>query len=268
MNNLINGDCLERMKDIEDSSIDMVLTSPPYDNLRSYNGKSDEWNFEIFALAAKELSRVVKNGGVIVWIVGDATVNCSETGTSFRQALYFKDVCGLNLHDTMIYQKSGFTAVGSLKTRYASVFEYMFVFTKGKIKTFNPIKDRKNKYAGQKISGTVRQVDGSFKKKSTAGRKISEYGQRLNIWKINAGYMQSTTDKIAYEHPAIFPDVLAHDHIMSWSNEFDTILDPFMGSGTTGKMAKQLNRKFIGIEKDPEYFKIAEKRINGNLTNK
>ena len=248
------GDCLERMKEIPDGSVDLTVTSPPYDNLRTYNNTLD-WGEHVWKPVLQELFRVTKDGGVVVWIVNDATIKGSETGTSFRQALYFKE-CGFNLHDTMIWEKQTFTATGALKTRYAQVFEYMFVFTKGKVKTFNPIKDRLTK-GKRKKHGTVRQSDGTTKKQSSIGKVYSEKeAQRFNVWKINTEC--SNNNRF---HPAQFPEQLANDHIISWSNEGDTVLDCFMGSGTTGKMAKLNNRKFIGIEKDETYFKIAQDRI-------
>jgi site-specific DNA-methyltransferase (adenine-specific) len=251
LNKLICGDCLIVMKDIPDGSIDMVLTSPPYDNLRTYNGSLD-WGEHIWKPVIKELFRIIKDGGVVVWVVGDATIKGSETGTSFKQALYFKEV-GFNLHDTMIYQKTGCAHPDF--TRYYQQFEYMFIFTKGEIKTFNQICDRKNKSAGRKPWGTERQKDGTTREawNRKSGVVVKEYGARYNVWQI-----PNVTDRI---HPATFPEKLAHDHIISWSNEGDTILDPFAGSGTVGKMAKQLNRNCILIEKDPAYCEIAEKRI-------
>ncbi len=255
---LILGDCLEKLKSLPDNSVDLTVTSPPYDNLRSYNGKND-WDFEKFKHVANEIFRVTKKGGVVVWVVGDATVKGSETGTSFKHALYFKD-CGFNLHDTMIYQKQGISFPET--NRYYPIFEYMFVFTKGKPKTFNLIRDRRNKQVGKINTGTQREIDGSIKKQSGHGKHyVSEFGVRFNIWEIGSGYGKSTTDKEAFQHPAIFPEALAAGHIISWSNPGDTVLDPFMGSGTTGKMAKMLNRNFIGIEREPEYFKICEARI-------
>jgi site-specific DNA-methyltransferase (adenine-specific) len=255
MINLMLGDCLERMKEIPDGSIDLTVTSPPYDNLRTYNNTLD-WGEHVWKPVLQDLFRVTKQGGVVVWVVGDATIKGSETGTSFKQALYAKD-CGFNLHDTMIWNKGNFTAVGALKTSYAPVFEYMFVFGKGRPKTFSPIKDRKNKHFGDKYHQTVRQADGTTKDGHGKGKKrIAEFGQRHNIWFIHPE--QSNSKRC---HPAQFPEQLARDHIISWSNEGDTILDCFMGSGTTGKMAKQLNRNFIGIEKDETYFKIAQERI-------
>ena len=252
---LWHGDCLELMKNITDGSVDLTVTSPPYDNLRTYNGNIDQWNFEKFKAIAKELYRVTADGGVVVWIVADATIKGSETGTSFRQALWFMD-CGFNLHDTMIWSKPSFTAVGTLKTRYASTFEYMFIFSKGRPKTFNPIKDRKNNTAGSKIDGTIRQSDGSFKRKHGGGKKVvAEFGHRYNVWNMPAAVANKTG------HPAPFPEQLANDHIISWSNEGDTVLDCFMGSGTTGIACVNTNRRFIGIELDEGYFNIAKKRI-------
>ena len=246
---LHNGDCLELMKDIPDGSVDLTVTSPPYDNLRTYNGNIDQWNFEKFQAIAKELYRVTADGGVVVWIVADATVKGSETGTSFRQAIYFMD-CGFNLHDTMIWEKTGSGALGSTLC-YAQNFEYMFVFSKGKPKSLNLIKDRENVVK----SGTVK-VNSAIKADKSQGFRTIErqpFGKRNNIWRFD-------TQKNS-EHPAPFPEQLANDHIVSWSNEGDTVLDCFMGSGTTGKMALLNSRNFIGIELDPTYFDIAQKRI-------
>jgi site-specific DNA-methyltransferase (adenine-specific) len=252
INKIHNMDCVEGMRMLPDNSVDLTVTSPPYDNLRTYNGFT--WDFEA---VAKELYRVTKQGGVVVWIVADATIKGSETGTSFKQALFFKE-CGFNLHDTMIWEKFGFTATGSLAVRYAPVFEYMFVFSKGKPKCFNPIKDKPNKNAGKFINGTNRQKDGSTRKISGCGKKkIHEFGQRYNVWHIDGAKGNKSG------HPAPFPEQLASDHIISWSNEGDTVLDPFMGSGTTAKMALLNGRNFIGFEISEEYCKIAEERING-----
>lgn len=236
-------------REIPDASIQLTVTSPPYDNLRKYNGYT--WDFEA---VARELYRVTKRGGVVVWIVADATVNGSETGTSFRQALYFKE-CGFNLHDTMIWNKGAFSAVGTLQTRYASVFEFMFVFTRGKISIFNPLKDRPNKSAGRKMHGTIRQIDGSVKPISNPGVILSDFGQRFNVWEMPAEMRRGI------EHPAPFPEGLAQDHILSWSNPGCTVLDPFVGSGTTGKMAVLNGRSFIGIDISGEYMELSQDRI-------
>ena len=255
---LMQGDCLERMKEIEIGSVDLTVTSPPYDNLRSYNGNNAHWGEHAWKAVIADLYRVTKDGGVVVWVVGDATVKGSETGTSFKQALWAIE-CGFNLHDTMIWNKGSFTAIGALKTRYAQTFEYMFVFTKGRPKTFNPIKDRINKVKG-KIGGKLRLSTGDMRQMSTHGKQRAEYGQRFAIWD------QPPCGGNKTGHPAPFPEQLANDHIISWSNEGDTVLDPFMGSGTTGKMALLNGRDFIGIEKDLDYFNIAQTRIEEAVT--
>jgi len=255
---LIHDDALIALTKLEENSIDLTVTSPPYDNLRTYNGNNDQWSEQVWKDCIEELYRVTKEGGVVVWVVGDATIKGSETGTSFKQALWALE-CGFNLHDTMIWEKQTFTDTGSLRVRYGNVFEYMFIFSKGRPKTFNALKDRLNKQPGKKKHGTVRQKDGSLKPISSIGKKIGLYGQRFNVWNINTEVSNSKRC-----HPAQFPEQLAHDHIISWSNEGDTVLDCFMGSGTTGKMAKQLGRNFIGIELDKTYFDIATKRIGDN----
>jgi DNA modification methylase len=245
------GDCLEVMKALPDGCVDLTVTSPPYDNLRKYNG----YTFD-FEPTARELYRVTKPGGVVVWVAGDATINGSETGTSFRQALYFKEI-GFNLHDTMIYQKIAPGSAGSLKC-YLQTFEYMFVFSKGAAKTFNVIRDRKNVKAGQRSRSQARR-DISGNRKPHRDVLIPEYGRRFNVWLIDSA--NGCRDGFAIEHPAVFPEALARDHILSWSNPGDTVMDCFMGSGTTGKMAVLLDRNFIGIEISPEYMEIAKRRI-------
>ena len=249
--NLIHGDCIEKMKNIPDGSVDLVVTSPPYDNLRDYNNSS-EWNFEIFKSVAHELKHILKKGGVIVWIVNDATIKGSETGTSFRQALYFKDM-GLNLHDTMIWEKSSNPFMS--KNRYRGKFEYMFVLSKGKPQVANLIRDRENKH---RIStgNTERLRNGKLKPRKDIS--LQRLGYRFNIWNISEVKNNKTG------HPAVFPVTIAEDHIKTWTNPGQTVMDPFMGSGTTGVAAKNLNRSFIGIEKDKEYFEIAKKRIENH----
>lgn len=251
---LYSGDCIGVMEQLSPDSIDLTVTSPPYDNLRTYKD-SLEWNERIWKQVLEGLYRVTKQGGVVVWVVGDATIKGSETGTSFKQALYAME-CGFNLHDTMIWNKGGFSAVGALQTRYAPVFEYMFVFVKSKLATFNPIKDRKNKWAGSDIHGTVRVDNDKSVPVSNKGKIIGEYGQRFNVWDVSPHRQRGKG-----RHPAPFPEALANDHIISWSNPGDVVFDPFLGSGTTGKMAVANDRQFIGCEKVPEYFEIAESRI-------
>ena len=246
LNKVICGDCLEVMKDIPDNSIDLTVTSPPYDNLRTYNG----YTFD-FEGIAKELYRITKDGGVVVWVVGDETRNFCESLSSFKQALYFNEI-GFNLLDTMIYYKQNYAPAYPTLRRYANQFEYMFVFSKGKPKTFNPI---------QKEKVIIASGMSSFSKRD--GSKIVKYVDRntrptkdaSNVWE----YPSSSKNQ---NHPAVFPEKLAEDHILSWSNEGDTILDPMAGSGTTLKMAKKNNRNYIGIEISPEYIDIINKRLN------
>jgi site-specific DNA-methyltransferase (adenine-specific) len=241
-------DCLDGMKQLPDKSVDLTVTSPPYDNLRDYNGYSFDWRKTI-----KELYRVTKDGGVVVWVVNDQTVDGSESGASFRQALYALE-CGFNLHDTMIWKKNGFAFPDS--NRYYPVFEYMFVWSKGRPKTANMIVDRLNLWGGTKIHGTYRQPDGQLKPSNGIGKRdVPEYGRRFNVWEISEEKNNRTG------HPAVFPIQLASDHIKSWSNEGDTVLDPFLGSGTTRIAAYDLSRNFIGYEISKEYFDKQEERF-------
>lgn len=256
------------MKCLPNNSIDLTVTSPPYDNLRTYNGNISQWSFEKFQEIAKELYRVTADGGVVVWVVGDATIKGSETGTSFRQALWFMD-CGFNLHDTMIYQKN---SLPMNHNRYEQDFEYMFVLSKGKPKTFNPIKvpcKYPEKESARQNSFFSETDEKNRKARSLKKRKpVGKEKIKGNIWYYVTGKNHSTQDDYAFMHPAIFPESLARDHIISWSNEKDTVFDPFAGSGTTGKMALLMNRNFIGIELEPQYFEIAKKRIEDALNRK
>lgn len=245
---LLLGDCAEKLKEIPSESVDLVVTSPPYDNLRDYHGYSFD-----FETIAGEMFRVLKSGGVIVWVVGDATVDGGETGTSFQQALYFKSI-GLKIHDTMIYQKEDYRPL--THNRYEQSFEYMFVLSKGRPNVFNGIKDKPNKWVGNNVHGTWRDVDGSTKRSSGHNSKtVAEFGLRPNVWTLR------TVKSAKNKHPAAFPYPLAKDHILTWTNEGDTVLDPFMGSGTTGVAANLFDRKFIGIEISPEFFEMAKARI-------
>jgi site-specific DNA-methyltransferase (adenine-specific) len=251
INKIHCADCLTFLSNIPDESIDMILTSPPYDNLRTYQGFSFD-----FENIAKELYRIIKNGSVVVWVIGDATIDGSETGNSFKQALYFKKI-GFNLHDTMIYVKD--PRYSNIKNnRYGSAFEYMFIFSKKAPKTFNPIKRETIHRRYNKLI-TNRQKDGSLK---SDRYNSSEESLLYNVWYYSSGYMKTTTDKIAYDHPAIFPDKLAEDHIYSWSNPNNIVLDPMCGSGTTCKASKKLNRNYIGIDVAEKYCDIAEKRLS------
>jgi DNA modification methylase len=259
LNKIICGECVETLKTFPAECVDLTVTSPPYDEmtddlklipggLREYDG------YELdFGALARELYRVTKSGGVAVWVVGDMTVNGSETLTSFRQALYFREL-GFNV-ETMIYQVKGTGAKGSNRL-YWQAFEYMFVLSKGRMKTVNLIKDVKNVKAGsfssvgdkQRNTGT-RLINGKV--------KIKEYGIRTNVWGIHSG--NNGDDQT--DHSAPFPEALARDHIISWSNPGDVVLDPLCGSGTTLKMAHLLERNYIGIEVSKRYCKIAKRRV-------
>lgn len=251
INKIYNENCLDTMARMEDNFIDLTVTSPPYDNLRTYNGYSFD-----FENVAKELYRVTKNGGVVVWVVGDATIEGGETLTSFKQALFFKEI-GFSV-DTNIYQKQNYKPINA--KRYDNVFEYIFILSKGNPKTFNPIMVDK---ARVKIeSGKYRQKDGSMK---TSIRKANEKKKATNIFSYSIG--GHIADSVAFNHPAIFPEQLANDMIISWSNEGDLVYDCFAGSGTTAKMSILNNRNWIGSEISAEYCNIAKQRLNniGNL---
>ena len=248
---IYNEDCRDTMRRMkkEGIKVDLVITSPPYNNLRTYN-HSSTWNFDIFKEIAKLLYDVTADGGVVVWVVGDATINGSETGTSFKQALYFME-CGFKLHDTMLFEKNSvaFNASRTSK-RYTQIFEYMFVFVKGKIKTGKLICDVKCKYAGYTNWGNNTQYnkDGELIRTNNI-KPVPEFKPRSNIWKYTVGFNINEG-----KHPAVFPYQLAEDHILTWSNEGDLIFDPFTGSGTTASAALCNNRKFIGSEIDKTYF--------------
>jgi site-specific DNA-methyltransferase (adenine-specific) len=252
INKIYNENCLDTMAKMPDNFIDLVVTSPPYDNLRDYKG----YVFP-FKDIAKELFRVVKKGGVVVWVVGDATISGSETGTSFKQALYFKEI-GFNLHDTMIWAKDSYSFPE--KNRYPQTFEYMFILSKSAPTCVNKIQDRINIWAGTKMHGTSRGKDGKTTEKANHNKSnINFYGDRLNVWNV-------TPEKNnTFNHPAPFPEKLAQDHIKTWSIEGDLVYDCFMGSGTTAKMAHLLKRNWIGSEMSSEYCDIANKRIETYL---
>lgn len=265
VNRIYNESNTETTSKMPDCFLDLTVTSPPYDDIRDYKGFSFDIN-----LLTDELYRVTKQGGIVVWIVADQTINGSETGTSFKQALRFMDA-GFNLHDTMIYHKAGFPFPE--KTRYNPVFEYMFVFSKGKPKTCNLIEDKLNKYSGDKVArpSGQRQKNGKLKENSAyrnnKSKEVKLYGVRDNIWYYAIGKGNSTSDEIAFEHPAIFPEKLAYDHIRTWTNDGDLVYDPFMGSGTTAKAAIALNRKYLGSEISKEYCDVIQKRLQPMLHN-
>lgn len=252
---LYNEDCVKTMGRMPDSCIDLTVTSPPYDNLRKYAGY--DFNFEEIATS---LLRVTKRGGVVVWIVGDATINGGETCTSAVQKLYFKKI-GFKVHDTMIFHKRNFTP--KTHKRYEQCFEYMFVLVKGRIKTFNPIM-KTNKYAGANTlrnGGWASNKDGSARRCRDGFTPVREFGIIPNIWTYSVGGKHTSKDSYVFQHPAVFPEQLAFDHIRSWTNKGDLVYDPMMGSGTVPKMARMLHRGYIGSEISEEYFKIAVRRV-------
>ena len=247
LNRIHCGDNCDLLGKMPRECVDLVVTSPPYDDLRTYGGHS--WDF--FGVAW-HLKRVLKPGGVIVWVVADATEDGSETGSSMEQALHFKRL-GLRLHDTMVWHKGCFSQAGDLSVRYGQSWEYCFVISAGKPKTWNPLKDRPNKWAGDKRQHRwVRLPSGEMEKKTHDPKPLEDNGIRFNVWEIPPAQN---------EHPAPFPEDLARDHIATWSNPGDLVLDPFSGSGTTAKAAKTLGRQFIGLEVNQEYCRIAEQRI-------
>ena len=249
LNQVYQGDCVEVMECFEDNCIDLTVTSPPYDNLRKYNGFSFD-----FENVAKQLYRITKPGGVVVWVVGDATVNGSESGTSFKQALYFKEI-GFNLHDTMIYQKQNYIPL--THKRYEQSFEYMFVFSKVKPKTFNPIMV-KSIGAGAEYNLSRKGYCATVKE---GAQRRRDENITIKEEKIKGNIFIYTCGSIRVNHPAPFPEQLAEDHILSWSNENDIVFDPFAGSGTTLKMAKKNNRNYIGCEISEEYCEIIAQRV-------
>jgi DNA modification methylase len=250
---IICGDCRVLLAELPDACIDLTVTSPPYDNLRTYKG----YTFD-FETIARQLYRVTKRGGVVVWVVGDSVVDGSETTTSAEQKIFFRHI-GFNIHDTMIWEKPG-TANPDV-SRYHQVFEYMFVLSVGHPKTFNGLHDRKNKWAHRFGKGTVRDTNGEMKHSKQDRIQYSEKGLRNNVW-----YMKTASQEnicAPNVHPAPFSEKLAHDHILSWSNPGDVVLDPMIGSGTTGKMAKEAGRHWIGFDISQEYVDLAQQRVNG-----
>jgi DNA modification methylase len=245
------GDNCDLVGRMPPECVDLVVTSPPYDDLRAYGGHS--WDFYGIAW---QLKRVLKPGGVIVWVVADETKDGSETGSSMEQALHFKRL-GLNLHDTMIWNKGCFTGVGSVSVRYGPSSEFMFLLSKGKPNTFNAIRDRRNIHAGAAGKArTTRLPSGELIRKTHEAKDLGEFGIRFNVWDISPE--ASNSNRV---HPAQFPYALAADHVASWSNPGDLVLDPFCGSGTTPKAAKDLGRRFVGIEINPAYHAMAMNRI-------
>ena len=266
-NTIYNQSCITGMQEMDENMVDMCVTSPPYDDLRTYNDSS-KWDFEVFKEVASGLYRVMKVGGVVVWVVGDAVIKGGETGSSFRQALYFMDL-GFKLHDTMIYEKNGCAFPARRDgNRYSQIFEYMFVLSKDtKPKTANLICDKPNKWAGWqpwgKSGGTMRAKDGTLIERQQ--KPTPDFSPRNNIWKYNTGKGYTTKDSFAFEHPAMYPELLAKEHILTWSNEGDLVLDTFMGAGTTAVMSRETGRDFIGFEIDETYYNLSQRRLSEHV---
>ena len=256
INRFYTANCIDFMAEMPPDFVDLTVTSPPYDSMRDYKG----YEFDYPAII-KGLWHTTKPGGVVVWVVADQVKDSNESGTSFKQALAFKDA-GFNLFDTMIYLKSPRGAFGNAVT-YWDVFEYMFVFSKGAPKTINLIKDRENIKAESSRTITHRQKDGLMRRQNHTG--YEKYGRRSNVWYYGVGLHHTTTDLYAHQHPAIFPEKLAYDHILSWSNEGDLVFDPMSGSGTTCKAARCAGRQYIGVDISAEYTAIAQQRLDSIL---
>lgn len=258
LNKIYNEDCLETMAKMPDGFVDLVLTSPPYDKRRTYNGYSFP-----FQDIAKELFRILKDGGVLVWNVNDQVIDGSESLTSFRQAIFFNEI-GFNVHDTMLYGKENVQAHDDRGKRYKQAFEYVFIFSKGTPATFNPIKD--DKVISGNIKGMTSRKENGEMRVHPKEIKTKEYQTRKNIWFYFNGFNLTTKDKIAFEHPAIMNEQLAKDHIYSWSNAGDLVYDPFGGSGTTAKQAHLMGRNWILSELSKEYCDISERRLKPYLS--
>jgi site-specific DNA-methyltransferase (adenine-specific) len=255
LNEIYQQDCVAFMKSMEREFVDLTVTSPPYDNLRNYNG----YHFD-YEGVAKELYRVTKVGGIVVWVVGDKIKKGNKSLTSFRQALFFQE-CGFNVHDVMIYQKKNTPFMRS--NAYTNAYEFMFVFSKGSPKVFNPLKE---KTVRQGFEMVVHNKGADAVNKKVL-KELKPEKTKTNIWSYAVGLHGSTSDREAFKHPAIFPEKLAEDHILSWSNEGDIVFDPMCGSGTTLKMAKKHNRFYLGCDISSEYVEIAKKRVENFVPN-
>jgi site-specific DNA-methyltransferase (adenine-specific) len=267
-NKIYNESCLDTMQRLEDNSIDLVITSPPYDNMRKYGDgknyhqrlKDTGYSFE-FEEIAKELTRTLKEGGVIMWNVQDQTIKGSRTGNSMRQALYFMEECGLFMHDHLIWYKTG-TPFPS-PYRYRNVWENMFVFSKGKPKHFDPILKRNKTGGDSRKRRRERDHNGELVMQEREV-KIKEWGIDDNVWYVS-NHFKSNDKKRIENHPAIMPEELVRRHIQSWTNEGDIVYDPFSGSGTTSKVAAEMDRTYLGSEINKEYYEASIGILNESL---
>lgn len=251
---LLTGDACEILPTIRESSVDLTVFSPPYDGLRDYKGKP---SFDM-AVLGREILRVTKEGGVCCMVIQDATKNGAKSLTSFRTACLFADL-GWRLFECCIYSRAGVPGAWWTK-RFRVDHEYIFIFTRGDglprrfDKTSLMVE---SKYAGITAGGTKRTTKGDF----VAIKKtvISPLKCRGTIWH----YAASNTErnKTKSEHPATYPDSLARDIISCFSKEGDLVLDPMMGSGTTGIASVNMGRRFLGIEISVQYMEIAKRRF-------
>lgn len=255
LNKIYCENCDQTMKRMPDEFVDLTVTSPPYDSLRNYNGYSFD-----FPTIAKELFRVTKNGGVVVWVIDDEIKNGNRSLSSFRQGIFFQDV-GFNFYDLIIYVKK--SGGPPHLNRYRDAHEFMFVMSKGNIQTINLICDKNNTWVGKTGNYSKRNKNGILTKRD--GCTISEIGIRYNLWEYLTGHGFEDDEDLIKIHPAKFPEALARDHIFSWSNEGDLIYDPFMGSGTVAKMAHLMKRNWIGSEISQQYVDLANKRLEKYL---
>ena len=247
-NRIYIADCVDFMQRLDDDSIPLTITSPPYDNLRDYNG----YHFNFKGVAAG-LYRITALGGVVVWVVGDK-INSGRTLTSFRQALHFQEI-GFSIHDVMIYKKLNTPFMRS--NAYTNCYEYMFILSKGSPAVFNPLKVKTQRHGIEMLVANKRP-DGINKKVPSM---LNKEKTKTNIWEYAVGLGGTTRDRDAFQHPAMFPEQLALDHILTWSNDNDLVFDPMCGSGTTLKMAKKAGRDYLGVDISREYVELARERL-------
>ena len=249
-------DCIEGMRALPDACIPMTLTSPPYDSIRDYGGH--EWSPKVFRAVAEELYRVTTPGGVVVWVVQDQVLDGRESGTFSRQRLYFEEV-GFGVYSTMIMVSNGFRLPQG--RRYVNQYQYAVVLSKGRPRSVTLLRDRPNSTAGESSKGKVRSRDGVLSLRRYSDRVVAEYGRRSNVWIYDVGWAKSTGDDYAFEHPAVMSEKMAEDHILSWSKPGDFVFDPFLGSGTTCKMALLNDRHYLGFEVHRPFYQVAVRRM-------
>lgn len=253
-NSLACCECVDGMRALPPASIPLTITSPPYDQTFEYGGHL--WDHEKFMLVARELWRVAMQGGVVSWVVRDQIADGDQSASSFRQALFFKGL-GFRLHNTIIIEKQIIRGIS--RVRYGVAPEFAFVFSKGRPRTINLIEDKENKFGGRHMRFSTRSRDGT--KCKTAKALIRPFGVRGNVWRYTTGSRVTAKEDYAYDHPALMPERLAHDLIVSWSRPGDLVLDPFGGAGTTAKMALLGHRRYLSMEAHRPYHDLAVRRM-------